>query len=338
MVNSKRLKWGVGFVVVLVGGFCGASLFASRMPCTVPLGTGPSHDRERRGGMTPPVAADKGAPALTREGEEAVFDEAPTPEVSTPFFDHLKMLFRKSDSLEEHLTLVRAYLMAHCSEDEALALFEQYTAYLTCDMTIAEAQETWPEASSPEGIVARLEAIHEFRRASMGDRLADDLYLQEMEAMVYKVRREAIVADSGLYGSEKETRLAELPPPATSEWGRDNPGAAGYGLYQETLRMYQRDLQEAADDATRSQLMQVLREGCFAPDVAERLRQVDRAATEEVARDLAYREEEGVLLSNDYLSQEEKEAALMEIQESWFGDGADAFRRREAIARGRQQE
>ena len=338
MVNSKRLKWGIGVAVILVGWLCGVSLFASRIPHPVIEGTVPLHGMAARGILTPTVATGKGAATGIGGGEEAMLDEAPTPEVSRLYFDHVKMLFRKSDSLGEHLGLVRAYLMAHCPEGEALALLEQYTAYLTCDMAMAEAQEAWPEASSPEGIVARLEAIHEFRRASMGDALADDLYLQEMEAMVYKVRREAIVVDSDLYGSEKEARLAELPLPAPSEWGRDNPGAAGYGVYQETLRMYRRDLQEAGDDASRAQLMQALREGCFAPDVAERLHQVDRSAAEEVARDLAYREEEGVLLSNDYLSQEEKEAALMEMQESWFGDEADAFRRREAIARGREQE
>lgn len=264
-----------------------------------------------------PLPFDEGAP---------IFEEC---EFSLSLFDEAKMKFRRSPDLETHLKEVEEWLIQKVGEERAGDLLQGYAAHLDCEKSLADAMAARPPVSTPEDIVQRLEDIHAFRREHLGEGLADALYGEETDARILKVKREAIISDPDMLGQEKEEALAGLAAPTLSEDADSD--AMLYKQYQERLRIYWKDLAEAPDEESRNRLLESLREESFDAGVAVSLAELDAAALEEKELEEAYRMEEKLILEDASLMDSERDDLIFELQTIYFGDDADAFRRREAI-------
>lgn len=267
---------------------------------------------------------------------ETYFSDGMVNFTTVRYFKFLEKLFKDSRDSTEHFDAVRDYLLSQFPESEADALFEIYKQYLECEMDLANEIRTWGAVpTSPEAILEYLAQIQDFRRARLGDELADTLFGAEVKSKEYAIRRAAIVGDNSLYGSEKERALSIL---TEDMWGDEAEAVATYPKpytrYREKLEIYQKDLEEAESDAARDARIREFREEFFAPEVVTRLEAVDRQMAREKENEEIYQEEARAISDDPKLSDAEKQERLEMLQEEMFGDSADAFRRREAIREG----
>ena len=254
------------------------------------------------------------------------------------FFKHLEHQFRKSTTLGEHFDSVKQYLFSEFSDEEARKLFDTYKEYLQCEMDLLEEYKNFSGVQTPKEAIDMLKQIQAFRRERLGKELADKLYGTDVKAKEYAFRRAAIVRSDTLYGHEKEERLAELNK---DMWGDESAEVDAhrnaYNQYQETLEIYQKDLSEAASEEARQKKLRQLREQHFSPKVVAKFEEIDQQMAETAESEENYRKQAKSIRSDEALSDAEKEKRIQNLQDDVFGEDADAFRRREAIRKGREK-
>ncbi|MFP4225283.1 MAG: lipase secretion chaperone, partial [Desulfobacterales bacterium] len=99
----------------------------------------------------------------------------------------------------------------------------------------------------------------------------------------------------------------------------------------------QKDLNAADSEDVRQAKLRELRERHFSPEVVDRFEEIDRQMAEEAEREENYRKQAKTIRSDEALSEAEKEKRIQNLQDEVFGNDADAFRRREAIRKGREK-
>ncbi len=278
---------------------------------------------------------------MEQEGSElrALFSEGLINSYTTlNFFKHLEHKFRESTTLGEHFNAVKEYLLSEFSEKEAKKLFDTYKKYLQCEMDLLDEYKNFAGVSSPEEAVEMLRQIQAFRRDRLGEKLADKLFGTDVKAKEYAFRRAAIVKDDTLYGKEKEKRLAELNE---AMWGDEtatlDTHKNAYNQYQEKLQIYKKDLNAAGSPEARRAKIREFREAFFSPEVVAKFEEIDRQMAEKAEQEESYRKQAEAIRSSEELSKKAKERQLQSLQNEVFGDDAEAFRRREAIRKGREK-
>ncbi|MBS3757619.1 MAG: hypothetical protein KGY61_03050 [Desulfobacterales bacterium] len=254
------------------------------------------------------------------------------------FFKHLEHKFRESTTLGEHFNAVKEYLLSEFSEKEAKKLFETYKEYLQCEMDLLDEYKGFAGVQSSEEAIEMLKQIQAFRRDRLGKELADKLFGTDVKAKEYAFRRAAIVKDDTLYGKEKEKRLAELNE---AMWGDEtatlDTHKNAYNQYQEKLQIYKKDLNAAGSPEARRAKIRKFREEFFSPEVVAKFEEIDRQMAEKAEQEESYRKQAEAIRSSEELSEKAKERQLQSLQNEVFGDDAEAFRRREAIRKGREK-
>ncbi len=248
------------------------------------------------------------------------------------FFRHLMYRFEKGKNPSAHLEQVRDYLLSMMPPEEARALYGVYEKFLNCEVDLAAETASWTLPHGHEAVLRHLRRMHDFRRYTLGEELADLLYGAEVKSREYVVRRSAIVADPEMYGIEKEARVQELNQ---AMWGDEaevveavpNP----YQRYREKLAMYERDL-ESLFPEEKEAMVREFRGTFFSADTVSRLEAVDHALAEESKKEAAYTEAAAAIQNDPDLSPAKREAAFSDLRENLFGEEAEAHRRREVLA------
>lgn len=241
----------------------------------------------------------------------------------------------------DHLAAVKAYLDSVFDPQKALEMFALYEKFLDYEIGIHEKAKSWGTPSSAAEFLRYLQAVQDYRRDIFGADVADAMWGAEVKAKEYTIRKQGILTDANLYGSEKEKRLAELKE---DMWGADaariedppRTDPEKYASYQEKQLIYQRDLQELPV-SRRFDKIRDFRKEYFSPDQVARLEQVDAQLAAESKRDAGYYIEEKAILNDPAQNEEQKALAIRELQDNIFGEEADAFRRRLNIQRGIKQ-
>lgn len=248
------------------------------------------------------------------------------------YFKHLEHQFRKSETLGEHFDEVKKYLFDEFSDSEAQTLFDTYKEYLLCEMDLVEEFRNLTSARSTEEAIDILKQIQAFRRDRLGEELADKLFGADVKAKEYAFRRADIVGDKSLYGEAKEAQLRKLNE---DMWGADAAAVEkhpnDYNRYREKLLIYDKDLKELNSEELRQSKVKEFRSEFFSPEVVERLEEVDRQIAADTQKESDYREKEKQILNDTALTDETKNKKIEELQNTVFGEEAEAFRRGETM-------
>ena len=249
------------------------------------------------------------------------------------FFRHLMGRFEKGKDLSTHLEQVLAYLLSMMPPEEARALYGVYENFLNCEVDLAAETASWTLPHGHEAVLDHLRRMHDFRRYALGDELADLLYGAEVKSREYVVRRSVIVADPEMYGIEKEAHIQELNQ---AMWGDEAEAVEAvpkpYQRYREKLAMYERDM-ETVDPEDKEAMVREFRDTFFSTDTVSRLEAVDRTLAEERMRETTYAEATTTIQNDPELSPAKREAAVSDLRENLFGEGAEAHRRREVMTK-----
>ncbi len=252
------------------------------------------------------------------------------------FFKHLQRKY-KDMPLEEHLETVRKYLLSIMNKNRAESIFALYKKFTMYEIKLADEMKNWENPKSSEDMLRYLQNLQDFRRQYFGDEVADLLYGAQVKAKDYQIRRSAIMKNDELYGAEKEKKLQELN---SKMWNDSNDPMSAmrepYEQYQEKLEIYQKDLGELAGTAKEKKIDEFRKE-FFTPEVIEKLEKVDQKLSAEKDAEEKYRTASQKVISDPNLTTSQKEEKIEELQEQYFGDEAEAFRRREAIKEGTRQ-
>lgn len=245
-------------------------------------------------------------------------------------FRQLQVLFNDSVDMEDHFLKVFTWLKAWYPEALAERIFAVYRDYTLCEKDLAVVYQGWGNPNTPEGVLDMLRAVQDFRRERLGVETADLLYGADVKSREYRVRKGSVIQDGGLYGAEKEARIARLNE---EMWGDAvlSPDLMknSYNRYQEKVSLYARDLSELETEGEKAELVHAFRQGFFSAEVVEKLEEVDAQIKAEKGNEAAYfQAEEGILQSSE-LGPDEKSEALKALQSQYFGKEAEAFRRRE---------
>jgi lipase chaperone LimK len=254
------------------------------------------------------------------------------------FFLSLDEKFKDSKNLEDHLERVRQYLLSIMPAEEAEKLFAVYKTYMEYQIGLVEKTKSWGTPSSPEDAIAYLHKLQEYRREMFGKEAADALFGTSVKAQEYPIRRSMIVGDKGMYGADKEKRLKDLNK---NMWGEEADAVEAYTKpytkYQEKLQIYEKDLSELSSESAKQDMIRKFREEIFTPDQVQRLDEVDKVIAQEQKKEEDYYAREGKIKSDPNLDSDEKAKKIEELQNSTFGEEADAFRRRQAIEKGLEE-
>lgn len=237
----------------------------------------------------------------------------------------------------EHLKAVKAYLQSVLDPDKAGEMYALYEKFMDYEIGIHEKAKSWSQPKTADELLRYLRTVQDYRREIFGNEVADAMWGAEVMAAEYTIRRNKIKMDQTLYGAEKEKRINDLKE---EMWGTDaasieDPPQSDpekYASYQEKQVIYQRDLQELPE-AQRMQKIKEFREEFFSSDQIARLEQVDKQLEVEKNKETDYYAREKAIMSNSGISDDKRAEAIRELQDSAFGDEADAFRRRLNINR-----
>ncbi len=254
------------------------------------------------------------------------------------FFMSLDERFKDSKNIDDHMEKARQYLYSVMSPDEAERLLVVYKTYMNYQVNLADKTSQWGSPSTPEEAIAFLHKLQEHRREVFGREAADILFGVSVKAQEYPIRRNMIIGNKDLYGSEKEKRLRELN---RDMWAEEAEAVEAYAepytRYQEKLQIYEKDLAELGSDKDRQARIREFREDLFTPEQVARLEDVDRIIADDRKKEEVYRSREERIRNDPNLDNAEREQKIKELQEGLFGDEADALRRRLAIEKGLQQ-
>ncbi len=248
------------------------------------------------------------------------------------FFKTLQRKYSQM-SLEDHLKAVKDYLFSIMSPQKAEEAFSLYSKFTSYETSLLQDSKRWKKPRNPEDALEYLHRIQEYRREYFGRDTADQLFGTEVKLQEYHIRKGSIAGDKNLYGAEKEKKVAQLQ---SDMWGDEGGSVEGlvkpYNQYTEKLQMYQRDLNET-DDSGRREKIEEFRKEIFPPDVVRRFEKIDEEIAADTRKESSYRKAETTIRNDPNLSAEEKQKRIESLQNDVFGDQADAFRRRDNIAR-----
>jgi len=270
------------------------------------------------------------------EGVDKYFSKDIINSYTIKFFKHLQRKY-KDMPLEEHLETVRKYLLSIMNKDRAESIFALYKKFTMYEIELADEMKNWETPKNSEDMLRYLQNLQDFRRQYYGDEIADLLYGAQVKAKDYQIRRSAIMKNDELYGAEKEKKLQELN---SKMWNDSNDPMSAmrepYEQYQEKLEIYHKDLNELAG-TTKERKIDEFRKEFFTPEVIERLEKVDQKLSAEKDTEEKYRAAAQNVRSNPNFTASQKEKKIEELQKQYFGEEAEAFRRREAIKEGTRQ-
>jgi len=252
------------------------------------------------------------------------------------YFKHLEYLFRKSTTLGEHLEKVKNYLFSQFPETEAQQLYDTYKKYLECEMALMDEYKNLSSVKSMSAALETLKKIQDFRRARLGDELADKLFGADVKAKEYAFRRADIVSNKDLYGKEKEDQLKKLDEDMWGDESKDveafKPDTpAAWQRFNEKQEIYKKDLDEISSPEAREEKIKEYRTAFFSPEVVKRLDAVDQQIAGEKQNEAQYRDKEKTIMEDNSITDDQKNQKIKKLQDQMFGKGADAFRRRETM-------
>jgi lipase chaperone LimK len=247
------------------------------------------------------------------------------------YLQYIDNFFPDADQTGDQVESIRSYLSSLLPPEQAAKMFQLYGLYQDYQLKLHDKIKARGLPASPQEALDNLADLQEYRRAVFGDETADILFGASVEAQEFAIRRNAILYDAHLYATEKEKRLKAL---AKEMWGDEldpGDGSSSYARYQEQLRLYQKDLAEMRTDGERQDFLQHLMMETFDPVQQMRLEEAERALVEEKQTKAAYDAREQEILNAPDLSDEARAQKIHELQETIFGEQAEAFRRREAM-------
>jgi lipase chaperone LimK len=248
------------------------------------------------------------------------------------FFKALQGKFKNLD-FESHLEAIHAYLRRMMSAERAEEMFALYKKFATYEKSLIADSKRFRGPVSGRDALSYLRDIQRYRREFFGAETADRLFGLEVRTQEYLLRK-GLVLNENSYGAEKEKKLAALQ---RDIWGgKGSPldeGRQPLERYNEKLQIFARDLGELSDEE-RAERVRSFRSEFFSEDVVRRLEKVDAEIATDVARERVYRTREHEIKSDSGLSDDEKTRILESLQREIFGDDAESFKRREAIANG----
>jgi len=247
------------------------------------------------------------------------------------FFQYLDKVCIDAENLADNLEHAREYLYSALPPQTAERMLALYQTYLHYQISLPDKIAEWGIPKTPDQALENLANLQDYRRAIFGEEIADIIFGASVEAQEYTIRRNAILYDDNLHGSEKEKLLRTLNK---DMWGDEltaDANISAYARYQEKLQLYKKDIAELRTEEERETLLQHLRMEVFDPVQRQRLQKVDRFLEEEKIIKEQYFTQEREILDNPDLSEKEKENKIHELQDATFGEEADAFRRRQIM-------
>ena len=247
------------------------------------------------------------------------------------YFKYLQMHI-KASNLEDHLKEVDKYLHSIMEPTKADEMFSLYKKFCNYEIALAAKIQKWPHPKTADELIRYLQDIHEYRRGTFGAEIADAMWGIEVKGQEYNIRKGAIVHDANLYGIEKEKKLSLLND---EMWGTGPENIEGppqtdpekYTGYQEKQAIYQKDLQELPTEQ-RLEKIKEFRKEYFSPDQIARLERVDTELETDRKKESDYYVQEKEIMNDPSIAADQKAEAIRELQNSTFGEEAEAFRRR----------
>jgi len=237
-----------------------------------------------------------------------------------------------------HYDAVRRYFKSRFSEADAGMLFDVYQKYLPCQIKLLNDSRFEIKNTNLQGMLALLYRVQIFRREAMGKETADALFGAEVKEKEYFLRREMVIADPALYGRDKERRLDKLK---SDMWegeaipiGEDD---TPYNRYQLKMQLYAKDL-AGLGEKERKLKIEEFRKEFFTREQIGKLRDVDARMSGEQETLKRYREAEKKILEARDMPRALREQKINALQDDYFGEEADAFRRTEAIRKGLEKQ
>ena len=267
---------------------------------------------------------------FSNENVPQFFSERVVNPFTIRFFKFLQRKF-SAMSLEDHLRAVQEYLNSTMDPRKAEEMFQLYRKFTMYEKSLLEKAKSWPRPGNAQEALKYLQTLQNYRREYFGSSIADELFGLMVKNQEYRLRKGAVLYDTSLYGKEKEKKMKEV---REQMWGDDadtvDNSMRPYDRYREKMTAYSKDLGELSGEEKTARIKEFRRE-FFPPDVVVRLEQVDVQLQNEKQAEEQYRVQEQKIKSDPNLDQYEKEEKIKELQETAFGDQAEAFRRRETI-------
>ena len=247
------------------------------------------------------------------------------------FFLFMDDLFSESRDLADNLDHARKYLYSVLPPRQSDQMLDLYKTYLNYQIDIQPRLKDWVKTGTPEESLTNLSRLREYRQGMFGKENADIIFGVCEKAEEYSIRRKMIIGDNDMYGFEKERKLSILNE---AMWGNEtmpfDEKLTPYARYQEKLYLYSKDLSDVNPGIEKEAALEQFRKEIFTPEQLQRMEEVDRSLAEENKIKERYFAQEKEI-QNTNIDHETKERQIRELQDTTFGDEADAFRRRQAM-------
>jgi len=250
------------------------------------------------------------------------------------FFKYLQETF-KDMTYDQHIEAVRKYLYDSMDSESADKLLEIYKKFLDYENRIAAEISGIKDLETTDDFLNVLHRMRKMQIEIFGEKNADIIFGASLKSQEYPIRRAGIINDKSLYGKEKEEQIRKLN---NEMWGNDGEELENnrkpYTQYTEKLETYSKDLSEM-DDENKFQKIKEFREKIFAPDIVQRLEEVDNLMEAEKQKELSYISAYSEITNNKDLSDKEKKEMIYNLQNKTFGEEADSVRRSENMEAGK---
>ncbi|MGD0278935.1 MAG: lipase secretion chaperone [Smithella sp.] len=247
------------------------------------------------------------------------------------FFKYLQTQI-SAGSLEDHFKEVEKYLHSIMDAKKADEMFALYKKFCNYEIELTNKVQKQPQPKNAAEMLSYLDDIQDYRRKYFGAEIADAMWGIEVKGQEYSIRKGAIVNDATLYGTDKEKRISALKdemwgtgPDSVEDPPQSDPEK--FAGYQEKQAIYQRDIQELPEDQ-RQEKIKEFRNEYFSSDQIARLEQVDEQINTEKKKEADYYAQEDAIKNDPSIDNDQKAQTIKALQDSIFGDDADAFRRR----------
>ena len=185
------------------------------------------------------------------------------------------------------------------------------------------------DAPTPDQMAARLAAVRELRRETMGDRVSETFFAREEALNDYALARARIQADESLSSKEREQRLAEAESRLPESMRESRQASRQYRDYRERVA-------ELEANNANSETIDALRAQQFGEKGAERLAELDQQREDWNRRVSRYRDDLAALRRQD-ISDQDFQAEREVLRERYF-DGEGERTRIRALDRMQQTE
>lgn len=215
------------------------------------------------------------------------------------------------------------------ARQEAEAVLRDYLSYRLEVGDLERPQHGTQGKPTPEQMAARLAAVRNLRRETMGDRVTEAFFAREEAMNDYALARARIQADKSLSEAEREQRLAEAESRLPESMRESRRASRQYRNYRERIA-------ELEQGNASPETIDALRARQFGEEGAERLAELDRQREDWNRRVSRYRDELASLRRQD-ISDQTFQAEREALRERYFDDGGERTRIR-ALDRMQQTE